>query len=99
MRINGENNAITRGGRRAEGSEHGNSRVRGYTRRGDAVDISQRSDAPIPGRGARRAAETGMDATVGKVHARLQERIRSGFYDTDEVLGSIASRVLDLFGL
>ena len=99
MRINGENNAITRGERSAGGAEHRNSRVRGDTRPGDAVDISRRSAASTPGRGTPRAAEGGMDATVGKVHARLQERIRSGFYDTDEVLGSIASRVLDLFGL
>lgn len=99
MRISGDNNAIPAVGQRAEDQEHVTPRVRGSARAGDTVEISGRSDAAGSGKGRRDIGETGMNATLNKVHARFQERIRSGFYDTDEVLGSIASRVLDLFGL
>jgi hypothetical protein len=35
---------------------------------------------------------------ASKIRAEIQERIRNGFYEKDEVLSQIAERILDLFG-
>jgi hypothetical protein len=40
-----------------------------------------------------------MRASLDEVRACLRERIRDGYYDNEEILGSIACRMLDLFGL
>ena len=101
MMINGDHNVIPPVGKEAGALEQGLAKVRRGTRPDDAVEISGRTKAgaheirqPV-----HNSSEGGMSDTLQQVRAQLQERIRNGFYDNEEVLGSIASKMLDLFGL
>ena len=67
----------------------------------DAVEISVEGKAATNPTGRPRAGDAGnrMKSGVTQVRTRLQERIRNGFYDGDDVLQSVAGKILDLFGL
>ena len=100
--INGDHNVIPPVGGKTGGPEREPAKVRRDARPDDAVEISGRADmatrssAGTPGLSN---ADGEMGATLNQVRAQLQQRIGSGFYDSEEVLGSIASKMLDLFGL
>jgi hypothetical protein len=100
LMINGDRNVIPPVGGATGGPER--AKVRRDMRPGDAVEISDQAKAATQsnaGPSGPRAADSEMGATLNRVHTQLQERIRSGFYDSEEVLGSIANKMLDLFGL
>jgi len=102
LKINGDHNVIRPAGGKTGGPEQGPGKVRREARPEDAVEISgQAKAAPqsYAGKPVRNSTEGGMSDTLKQVRAQLQERIRSGFYDNEEVLGSIANTMLDLFGL
>ena len=102
MMINGDHNVIPPVGKETGAREQGPAKVRRGTRSDDAVEISGRAKAAAQssaGKPGPNGIDSEMGATLNRVHTQLQERIRSGFYDSEEVLGSIANKMLDLFGL
>jgi len=100
--INGDHNAIPPVGSKTGDPDRGPAKARRDTQPNDVVEISGRANAATqsntgkPGPGG---AYSEMGATVNRVRTQLQERITSGFYDSEEVLGRIAGKMLDLFGL
>jgi hypothetical protein len=56
---------------------------------GDAARVSAKRNQTGPG----------IDAAVRQVQNLLHDRIESGFYDNEAVLGEIAGKILDLLGL
>jgi len=102
LKVSGDHNVIPPAGGKAGGPERGSAKVRREVRPDDAVEISAKAKAATQsyvGKPGLNDTESEMSAALNQVRARLQERIRSGFYDSEEVLGSIANRMLDLFGL
>lgn len=102
MIINGNHTVIPPVGGKTGDPERGPAKVRREARPDDAVEISAKAKAATQShvdKPGLNDTENEMGATLNQVRAQLQERIRSGFYDREEVLGSIANRMLDLFGL
>jgi hypothetical protein len=100
LKINGEHKVLSPKSADAGGSEPRPDKVRRGARPEDAVEISgsargvDRLERP-----AQDAAANRMNATLSQVRARLQERIRTDFYNSEDILENIAGRMLDLFGL
>jgi hypothetical protein len=101
LKVDGNQKAISAAGGRPGGSQAVPVRPKRQSRPADALEIS---DQAKPNAG-RPAVRIGVDkaenagSTFDLVRARLQERIRNDFYANDEVLGVIAGKMLDLFGL
>ena len=101
MKIDGENNVIPPIRRNTDGPKPERTKAHGDKRPDDAVEISDRGKL-ANGRSGRPGvsdADGRMRLTIDQVRTRLQERIRSGFYDNDDILQSVAGDLLDLFGL
>ena len=101
MKIDGEHSVVPPIGRKASGAEPERTEVRRPRRPDDAVEISDRGKAARrrAGRPEIADAASGMNSTINQVRTQLQERIRSGFYDSHDVLHGVAGKILDLFGL
>jgi hypothetical protein len=100
--INGDHNVIPPVGGKTGGPEQGPAKARRETRPDDAVEISGRAKAAEqshPGKPGASNTTGEMGATLSRVRTQLHERIKTGFYDSEEVLESIANKMLDLFGL
>ena len=101
MIIDGDRNVIHPAGSGAGGTEQGPARAERKIRPEDAVEISGEARAGTHKiwQPDLKPTESEMSATLNQVRAVLRERIRSGFYDSEGVLGTIAGKMLDLFGL
>jgi hypothetical protein len=101
VKIDGEHSVVPPIGRKAGGPEPELTEARRPRRLDDAVEISDRGKAAArrTGRPGIADAAGGMNSTINQVRTQLQERTRSGFYDSDEVLLGVAGKILDLFGL
>jgi hypothetical protein len=68
---------------------------------GDALEISDRAKAASRETAPSGAGRAGGDltSTLNQVRSRLHERVRSCFYDSDEVLESVAREILNRLGL
>lgn len=102
MKINGNQKVAHPVDAKSGGLGQGPVEVRQSGRPGDAVEISGHAKAATGQAACRRgpgAACGDMGATLERVRAELQQRINSGFYDSEDVLGSIANSMLDLFGI
>lgn len=99
VKIGGNHNTTSRPGGNIERQETKPAKI---GRGEDALEISRgdvtKADA-IYSPSHKVSVEDEMSASLDGVRARLQERIRNGFYDSDEVLHRIAGRILDGFGL
>jgi hypothetical protein len=69
----------------------------GQSKPGDRLEISEKAKHLLVGGGAR--AEGRSPASTAKETSEIGRRIRDGFYDSGEVAGRIAARILDLLGL
>jgi hypothetical protein len=67
----------------------------------DTLEISQpgkllRAGGTVPGKRAEGTDD--LRSGVSRVTAEIHDRIKSGFYEKDEVVDRIAERLLNLFG-
>lgn len=101
MKINGDHSVLPPVEGKGSGPERGPGKIRRDSRPGDAVEISGRAKVAAHeiGRPDIEKAVGEMKSSLNQLRALLQERTRNGFYDSDEVLGSVAEKILDLFGL
>jgi hypothetical protein len=99
--INGGHNAIppvgSDGGPESAGKTEGRRRPKAP----DVIEIStqarelstNKTRSEIPAHAAQ-----DMKAGVSKIRTEISERLKSGFYESEEVLNCIANRILDLLG-
>jgi len=96
--IRGEHNVIPPG-RGSEPTRPERLDQRKIKRR-DVVDISTGARDPEVARSQQ--AETGLErleTTASRIRAEIRDRVRSGFYGSEEVISRVARRLLELFGL
>lgn len=100
MRVSGEAYVMARDGDglRLRGSQR-DRRPQGPVS-GDSVEISDAArnlhEKNAASGDVREGA--GQDRDLASLRARIQERIASGFYDSEEVLKEVARKVLDIIG-
>ena len=100
MTIHGDRNVIHPAGI-AGSSPPGPAKAHRKTRPDDAVEISGEARAEASGITPLhlKPTESEINGTLNQIRTELRERIRTGFYDSEQVLGAIAGKMLDLFGL
>jgi len=102
VKINGDNEVAAPAGATPGRAGRGPAKARQDSRQGDALEISGETGGAartLVDKPGIRGAGSEIGATLKRVRVELNQRIRSGFYDSDEVLASIAESMLDLFGL
>jgi hypothetical protein len=101
MLVNGGHNAIPPVGSDGGSESSGKTEARRRPRTPDVVEISAKArllstNKTDSGKPVRAAHD--MKAEISKVRAEIGERLKSGFYESEEVLSDIANRILDLLG-
>jgi hypothetical protein len=93
LRIQGDHHLVPPADRHEDAERGGKAKGRQHANPKDTVDISDKAKRM-------HAEATGAARELSpQIKAEIQERIRSGFYDSDEVLNRVARRVVDLLGL
>jgi hypothetical protein len=100
--IRGEHSVIPPAGKGADPCSRPQPGVRVGPRGKDTLEISERSkhlnsEQTVDPGGVRQASS--MESGVSRIRAEIRHRVKSGFYDSEEVLNRVAQRLLDLFGL
>lgn len=102
MEINGDHNVIQPIDGKMELPKQAGAGAGKKRSAGDTVEISrdarqlhtQDPAAPEPGAGSER-----MKTEASRMHAEVQRRMKSGFYESQEVLDGVARRILEFLGL
>ena len=101
MTIRGDHNVVSSLNRAIGPGTGDRVSHRRKARAGDAVEISKaarnlRGEKTLGSRHAGRAS--GADGGASVVRTQIRQRVRTGFYESEEVLRQIADRLVGLFG-
>jgi hypothetical protein len=100
--IRGNHNVIPPVDRSRDPGSRERTERRRQTKTGDILEISgDAKQLNACKKGEARGAQPvdRLEKGVSRIRAEIQERIRTGFYESEEVLGHVARQILDLFGL